>query len=73
MSIDTLLYSEKKEIEIIYTANYVLEEYKEDYSLTNKECIKVAEKARYYMDDYHISEYDAVPEAIKYYKYDERL
>ena len=63
--IDELPYREKTVIEIIYTTAYILDEYADGYNIeTEDEALKIAIRAREYMNDYHIDEFDAVEEAL---------
>lgn len=66
--IDTLPYSEHYTIEVIYTANYIWEQW-DEYGLNEEECVEVAERAREYMDDYGCEEDVAIYEALEFYNY----
>lgn len=68
--IEDLPYREKWAIEVIYTANYILNSYSHEYGLNNAECVKVADRAREYMDQDGVSEDDAIFYALEYYEYE---
>ena len=65
VDIDQLPYVERSTIEVIYTANYILEQYSDEYNLNEEQCVEVAEQAREYMDDWGCSEEEGVDEALR--------
>jgi hypothetical protein len=70
--VDDLPYKEHNLAEILYTTQYIYEDYTEDYDLTEEQCLEVAMTAREYMDDYNVSEDDAIIEALNAHGIKER-